>query len=321
MTTQPGPFFSALAAAACLLPPLAAGQESPPSAPDASPRVEALADQQRVREAAEAQLEARLAMTAADLYGPEGLVIPAETPLDEALNRLTEPAGVDWRPDQTALDIDGIELEDAFVDPDFRTPTNAPVTLRTALELLLEGVGEELACRNRAGVLTVTTTREAELVLVTRTYDVRDLALRELSRAEAAGLIRAADDLGPDYHGPRPNCFGPARVQTYGELLSPAEVLEAMQTLVSDDAWEPVVQYDLQSLRNHLVATTGGQDNGGLWEEEGGLGTVEGFVSGVSGEGPAVLIIRQTEAVHRQISDLLADLRAVAGGESGGVAE
>ena len=57
-----------------------------------------------------------------------------------------------------------------------------------------------------------------------------------------------------------------------------------------------------------IVSVTGGPDAGGSWEDDGGYGTVERF--------NGLLAIRQTDAVHRQIEDLLAALRT-AGAQRG----
>ena len=73
-----------------------------------------------------------------------------------------------------------------------------------------------------------------------------------------------------------------------------------------------------QPLIGVIVSTTGGQDNGGLWQDEGGLGTVEEFTFGAGDARRVGLVIRQTEDVHRQISDLLADLRALPAAEPDG---
>ena len=68
-------------------------------------------------------------------------------------------------------------------------------------------------------------------------------------------------------------------------------------------------------LTNVIVAVTGDQpdaggptDIGGAWEKDGGFGTVERF--------NGLLAVRQTDAVHRQIEDLLAALRT-AGAQRG----
>ena len=302
--TRPVPF---LLLAAALAAPAAWGQE------DAAPLAEALNAQQRVRQAAEAALEARLAKTVAQLYGPNGLLLKGVS-LRFALERMIEPAGIDVRPDQRALDLDGISLADIRVD-EFDVPTALPITLRTALELLLEGSGETLVLRNRAGVLTVTTAAEAELALHTRTYDVADLVRVSMPRAEAAGIVAH-----------RPGCFSDDYRRRYfatGELgglpsdgglgggFDGSGDPPAGDPLLSDRAWEPVVRYDFQPLIDLLIATTGGADDGGLWQDEGGLGTMEEALHGEGDERRAGLVIRQTDVVHRQISDLLADLRAL----------
>ena len=178
--TRPVPFLLLAAVAA----PAAWGQD------DAAPLTAGLNAQREVRQAAEAALEAKLARTAAELYGPEGVQLKSGITLDEALERLAGPAGVVVRPDRKALDIDGIELEDIILDAGFDIPADSRVSLRTTLELLLEGSGEELTVVNRSGVLLVTTVAEAELKLVTRTYDVADLARKGDAACGGGGVGR-----------------------------------------------------------------------------------------------------------------------------------
>ena len=80
-----------------------------------------------------------------------------------------------------------------------------------------------------------------------------------------------------------------------------------------DDA---VYGYDFYPLIDLIQSVTGGSENGGGWEDiDGTGGTIVELETGPAGTGRAVLVVRQTDAVHRQIVDLLGDLRAAPGEE------
>ena len=83
--------------------------------------------------------------------------------------------------------------------------------------------------------------------------------------------------------------------------------------LLPGDPDDAVYGYNFQPLIDLIVSSTGGPDNGGDWEEDGGFGSIEELETGPAGSGRAVLVVRQTDAVHRQIVRLLADLRAAPG--------
>ncbi len=79
---------------------------------------------------------------------------------------------------------------------------------------------------------------------------------------------------------------------------------------------DAVYGYDFRPLIDLLQSTTGGVEQGGPWEMiHGEGGAVDSLETGPAGTGRAVLVVRQTDAVHRQIVDLFADLRAAPGDE------
>ena len=186
-------------------------------------------------------------------------------------------------------------------------------------------------------------------MLHTRVYDVRDLVRRVIPRAVAAGLVRRGRD--GDYFvpfggyteggswsggGAGGGAFsitarqigggiggfqGPVHQVPWSGYRHPAAYLRAVERVLTPEAWEPVEDSDFRPLIEVAVATTGGLDNGGAWEDDGGFGTAEKLRYGSPGEVRLALIVRQTETVHRQIADLLADLRdlpADAGPAAGG---
>ena len=302
------------AAAAALLSAatVAAGQDRPPAEPGTASTA-ASGSQRRTDRAAEAVLEAKLDRPVAETH-PGGLTIPAGTPLEDALATLLAPAGLTVRPDRQALDMDGIDLADVPLEQAFSLPAGSAVRLRTLVKLLLTDSGEELCTLNRAGVLTVTTEFEAETVQFTRVYDVRDLVHATLPRAEAAGFVRrdwSSRDIPPVQFVP--SGLDQSTVPTTRFAGAPADGVEpeprGLGRLLSADAWEPVEVYDARPLIDVLLVTTGGQHRGGAWLGDGGFGTIEDLRCGPPGEPRFVLVVRQTERVHRQIADLLEDLR------------
>ena len=86
--------------------------------------------------------------------------------------------------------------------------------------------------------------------------------------------------------------------------------------LLPGEPADPVYGYDFRPLTDLIRGTTGGSNEGGPWlTVEGDGGTIESLATGPSGTGRAVIVVRQTDAVHRQIVDLLTDLRAAPGDE------
>ena len=291
----------------------------------------ALAEQAELRVGAEAEVERAFIKTAAELY-PDGLPVRPGDTLTRALKAALDPAGLTALPDVKALAIDGINLDDVILDRPPAVPPG-PATLATVLGLLLDSSGEDLTVRNAGGVLLVTTIIEAENILTARVYNVTDLVTREVPRAVAAGLLRPGWDgyefvpPGTQTGGGGGGIGGFSLPQDGGEIQDrgattvietpdgPAEVtardaesVRLAELILSEKAWEPVRVVNVQPLIDVLVSTTGGPDAGGDWEENGGYGTIEEFrPDGDAGE--QLLVVRQTDAVHRQIAALLAAMR------------
>ena len=347
---------------------------------------EAIAAQRAVRAEAEAELERLLAREAGEVLAVGEPIASRGDSLADALANFGEKAGLPVLLDQPALDIDGIELRDIILGDPPVVPRAVPVTLRRMLGLLLEHSGEELTAVNDGGLLRITTVVEAELKLVTRTYDVRDLVRYRATRAASAGLLLDAyapapisggggglgggglggGELGggglggglggggsmgggaPRRSGRGAGGFGGgafslptdgtraaatvaatvpafARRQDQGPVTAAdraaaewearLKFFERRLELLPGEPDDAVYGYDFGPLIDLLITSTGGQDNGGLWQDEGGLGSVEELETGPAGSGRAVLVIRQTDPVHRQIVDLLNDLRAAPGEE------
>ena len=320
-----------LAAALLVAAPMAVGQDvtqpGPPMDPAAA-MTAALDAQKRTRRAAEAALEAKLARTADEVYRGDGPTGTAGVSVRQMLDLLTAPAGIDWRSDRPALDGEGVDLGDLTLKSGFAVPSRTRVTVRTLIDLLLADSGGNLTASNRSGVLTITPTPVAETELHARVYDVRALVRFTQPRAEAAGLVRRRTDgsfggftlsgLNSGY------CFTSAPAQSGGPTVlggtdpttgpwvpfdDSSSAWGMNRQLLTPEAWEPVEVYHFQPLIDLVISTTGGFDSGGAWETDGGPGTLEALRYGGPGDVRFVLVARQTEAVHRQIAALLADLR------------
>ncbi len=255
------------------------------------PPGDAAAEAPRPRSVAE--LEALLDARRVDLSP----LRPGDT-LAEALDHFEVASGVVILPDAARLDPVGVDLRDLPIeDP----PELEGIKLRSALNLLLGSVNDvPLTYLVVDGVLKITTQDYADEYLVTRVYRVRDLL-------EAAG----------------PWVFSEAdwRAAALLECLTPEPMVSSMGVMQStplvtaprcaacepDPPVEPtpadVVKFAEKRLVEVIMNSTGGLEDGGGWLEfDGEGGTLQCF--------NGILIVRQTQAVHRQIAALLADLRA-----------
>ena len=239
-----------------------------------------------------------------------------EERLGDVLGTLAERHELTIIPDRTALETEGIALQDSLVT----IPKIDGVSLRTVLELILEPA--ELTFRNQAGLVYITTRTAAEESVVTRIYNVRDLLEGLEPRPADVGALGGGGGGG----------FG-GLGGGGGAFSVPPGVLPAMSgaSLVQfgggggglggggaggggfgggglggggGQAAPPGrLIYPVDDLIDLLLNVTGGMDNGGPWNEIEGAG---GDILPFNG----LLAVRQTAEVHRQIEAVLADLRA-----------
>ncbi|NNJ28173.1 hypothetical protein LzC2_42850 [Planctomycetes bacterium LzC2] len=130
-------------------------------------------------------------------------------------------------------------------------------------------------------------------------------------------MIAAAQFGGPGKEfGGAPGNAVTAADRAAAEWDARLKFFEKRLELLPGDPQDAVYGYAFQSLIDLIHATTGGVGEGGGWEEiEGEGGAMEYLETGPAGTGRAVLVVRQTDAVHRQIVALLTDLRAAPGEE------
>ena len=283
-------------------PPAANAAVAPPAA-DAAP-----AGDELVRRA-EAELDAALDAPLGERFAAK----PGDT-LAAALDQLFDGAGIFWRPDASALELEGLTLEDIALERPPAVPAGR-FPVRRALELLLEPAEIPLTYQNDGGVLRITTRTEAEETLVLHVYDVRDILEAYAVAARAAwvptppvvyGGGGGALGGGGGGLGGGGGAFsvapqlGGGGLGTGGAAYGPFSHFQQRPTL----AQAAVAGYG--PLIDLIVASTGGSDRGGEWEQNGGFGSIEEF--------NGTLVVRQTHAVHRQLARLLGDLRGVDGG-------
>ena len=281
-----------------LAPPETAAAEPPgPAFPDPHPAHRAAAELDAKLDAPlKTAFEARPGQTLLDALGsvlPDAILLPHVSQLDPI----------------------GVGLRDLTVDRAFTFPAGR-VTARQAYEELLDGFADEepLALLNDGGVLKITTRDFADEHLVTRLYPVRDLleaagpsviagreAARPVPMRQHGGNVMGggggAFSLPP---GAPANLAAALAGQLGGPSFPPyeaatgdAEPLSPLATAVA--AAMPLIDV--------IHSVTGGTERGGGWEDIDGVGgTLEVF--------NGVLVVRQTDAVHRQIEELLTHLRA-----------
>ncbi|QDT15528.1 hypothetical protein [Alienimonas californiensis] len=264
---------------ACLL--------APPAVPEEGEPLAGLALERRAAAELEAALDAPLA-AAVD--------IRPDTSVTNALSILLPDQTV--LPDTPALDLEGIDLRDLPLPYGLRLPAGR-FPVRTAVDEVLRQVNDvPLAFLNDGGILRVTTQDAADETLFTRVYPVRDLL-------EAAGPSYAWE---PPMTAPQG--FGAGQGAGLGQFSLPPvanQVGAGAEPPAATGESEPPSPLDValaaeQPLIDLIQTLTGGLDQGGGWEEiDGEGGSIETF--------NGVLTIRQTQAVHRQIETLLADLR------------
>jgi hypothetical protein len=222
--------------------------------------------------------------------------LPAERRIEEALSSPTElefietplQDVVDYLKDYHKIEIqlDEKALEDLGVGKDIPVTKNLHgLSLRSALNLLLPKLGLTYVVQNE--VLLITTAEDAANRLSTKVYPVADLTGSAGEPAERQAKLEA--------------------------------LLHTITTTVAPDTWRSggVVPDSMSSAasrgysrrgdRSPRDPAEGSRAAGGVSGGD-GRGTVVGGSFGSHGA-PELLIVRQTYEVHRQIAELLRELR------------
>ena len=215
-----------------------------------------------------------------------------ESPLTDVLAQIQSQHGVHVYLDQRALDEVGV-------------PSDTPITfamsgvpLRSALELVLDQL--DLTWTIKAGVLLITTPEEAELVLVTKTYDVSDLLASARDYSYQGGRLPTTPEqkqwpMGmlpmQGSGGPMPNLGG---VGTGGAEPGGTSVpVSGLGGLWPSCLRSP--EDDLIDLIQNVIAPDS-------WDSVGGPGTCDPY--------DKVLAFSQTIPIHLEIEAFLDSLRA-----------
>ena len=245
----------------------------------------------------------------------DGKVLPQyrDQPLAAVLDALGKQAGVGVH-----LDVVGLEQEAVRSDTPVTLMLDQPISLKSALKLLLEPL--HLGFTVRDEVLKVTSPRLVKGDVFAVTYPVADLVLPipnfssdglGISAALRDGYNQAAlrNSLSVQL-GPPPAGINNAGAAAGGAAVGPTSLAQfqgrsggpAMGGTPSIPFGPPTTggaQADFMSLIELIQQTVQPQ----TWDAQGGPGAIKQFETNLS------LVISQTQEVHEEIADLLEQLR------------
>lgn len=234
-----------------------------------------------------------------------------DKPLSAVLDGLAKQAGVGIH-----LDMVGFEQEAVRSDTPVTLALDQPISLKSALKLLLEPLHLGYAVRDE--VLKITSPRLVRGDVYAVTYPVADLVLPIPNfSSDGLGIAGALRDgysqaslrnsLSVEV-GPPPAGINAAGAATGDGQVSPASLAQ-FQTR-GNAAGSPSAipfgptssggaQADFQSLMDLIQSTVAFE----TWEPQGGAGQIKPFATNLS------LVISQTQEVHEEIAELLEQLR------------
>jgi general secretion pathway protein D len=264
----------------------------------------------------QAEGRSKLAPAEVEIYRKlDGKVLPQfrDQPLAAVLDALGKQAGVGVH-----LDIVGLEQEAVRSDTPVTLALDQPISLKSALKLLLEPL--HLGFTVRDEVLKVTSPRLVKGDVYAVTYPVADLVLPipnfssdglGISAALRDGYNQAAlrNSLSVQL-GPPPAGINNAGAAAGGAAVDPSSLAQfqgrsggpAMGATPSIPFGPPSAggaQADFQSLIDLIQQTV----QPTTWDAQGGPGAMRPFETNLS------LVISQTQEVHEEIADLLEQLR------------
>ena len=235
--------------------------------------------------------------------------------LAEAIDQLSTQAGVNIVFDDLALATENVR-KDQLVD----MPIRNPISLRSALQLIIQSAGLVFVVENES--IKITSADSQQTKLKTETYYIGDLVMPIVAPQHpmhmtfmqpngfgggsggGGGVLNVANGAGPTNQlamaqqlggGLPGNPFAGA-----GGYNNGPQVGQPTFGTVGGQPFGGITLQDFQPLID-LVQSTIAPDS---WQDTGqGLGTVEAFVPNLS------LIVSQTQEIQDQIQDLLAKLR------------
>ncbi len=222
-------------------------------------------------------------------------------PLSEVLKYIADTQGINVMVDETGL------TEEAVTSS---TPISINVDgiqLKSALNLILDPLNLGYTIQNE--VLNVTSRMRKQGGLETIVYQVADLIVPVSMNAPVSRL-----NSGSGYGGDSPNILVPKGLQSVGATPGqngfaqvPSLPNGGFNPSLNSLSGEPVRALNGPNATNHgfsalteLITTTVSPET---WQEVSGAGSINNHESTMS------LVVRQTQAVHQEIADLLDQLR------------
>ena len=199
-----------------------------------------------------------------------------QVPFADALEHIAEVTAIDIITDRVYLEENGIDLATSIITLKIR---NTPITARTALDLILRPLNLGITVRN--GIVFVGSPDDATDVQV---YNCRDLLPAAWGISTMPGMEGASS--------PMP---GGAPAQESMMMSGMAGGMDMMGGggMVRPGASSPEGEALIRTITATVASNT--------WQEVGGQGAISEF--------KGLLVIRQTQAIHREVKQLLDKLR------------
>jgi general secretion pathway protein D len=274
-------------------------------------------------------LQERTRYSPAELEIQRSLSKPVEVrfenrPLAEVLDTLGRMTGVNVH-----LDEQGLHAEGVTTDMPVTISLTQPISLKSALNLILQPKGLSYVIQNEVLLITSEQTRDANTYA--KVYYVADLvmpipnfapnynlglpgAIRESLNALGYGIAPRSTMAGPltiaqnEQQHLQQNQISPLAAASNPEVLAQAGMSNLIpsagggrpsQMAAGPGGLGGGVIADFDSLIELITTTISPQS----WDEVGGPGSISGFDTNLS------LVVSQTQEVHEQLADLLEQLR------------
>lgn len=238
-------------------------------------------------------------------------------PLSEVMDTLGRMAGVN-----VYLDPQGLNAEGVTTDTPVTLNLTQPISLKSALNLVLSPLGLSYVIQNE--VLRITSEQTRDSNVYAKAYYVADLVMPipnflPSNNLALPGAIRdSLQALGMGV-APRPWITGGLTIAKNEGQQTPQTAVEAMAPMLAQmlqapggtppnfrnagqtgpGGWTGGAGPDFDSLIELITTTIAPQS----WQEVGGPGAISGYENNLS------LVVSQTQEVHEQIADLLEQLR------------
>ncbi len=233
-----------------------------------------------------------------------------DTPLAEAIQMLADLAGVNVH-----LDQNGLAAEAITSDSPINITLSKPVSLRSALNLILEPLRLSYVIDNEVLLITSETARESKVY--TEVYNVADLvipipnfipgynvglpaAIREAHHSMGYGGMMGGSSTVPltlsASEGSMNNASALAQMSSSGMLDSSRP---SQPSGYGPGGMGGAAMADFDTLIELITTTIEPQS----WDDVGGPGAIESFPTNLS------LVVSQTQEVHEKLADLLDQLR------------